>query len=291
MKKIFIWSILCLSAIMVQADKITARQKFFNTVEADPAAAVKYLADNDVEIRRYALYRVIKADPAKNIAAIARAAGDPEDQIRLIAVMALAKLTGSDPQVMSLLQKIAAQEKNQQIRQIAVAASWPFHRTIKLLRNDPAWDYEVKVIKTLPLEKLPWLFTLDPQQNGHLQGFFKPDMDTSGWKPVKMGFWEHQGFADYNGAAWYQIKFVMPPKMDCNAVEIAFEAVDEAAWVWLNGKYLGAHDVGPEGWREPFAVDCTSEVLWGKENVLTIRVYDAAFAGGIYRPLRVEILK
>ena len=106
-----------------------------------------------------------------------------------------------------------------------------------------------------------------------------------------MGSWESQGFADYDGVTWYQIKFTMPEKMDCNAVEIAFDAVDESAWVWLNGVYLGAHDVGPEGWREPFAVSCTQEIKWNAENILTIRVYDAAFAGGIYKPLRVEILK
>ena len=106
-----------------------------------------------------------------------------------------------------------------------------------------------------------------------------------------MGVWEKQGFPNYDGVAWYQIKFKMPKKIDCNAVEIHFDGVDESAWVWLNGTYLGCHDIGPEGWKEPFAVDCRKEILWDKENVLTIRVYDAAYAGGIYKPIRVDILK
>jgi hypothetical protein len=67
--------------------------------------------------------------------------------------------------------------------------------------------------------------------------------------------------------------------------------VDESTWVWLNGTYLGCHDIGHERWKEPFAVDCRKEILWDKENVLTIRVYDAAYAGGIYKPIRVDILK
>lgn len=106
-----------------------------------------------------------------------------------------------------------------------------------------------------------------------------------------MGVWEDQGFADYDGVAWYTIKFKMPEKIDSNAVEVVFDAVDESAWVWLNGTYLGAHDVGPEGWKESFAMDCTKEIQWGKENVLTVRVFDAAYAGGIYKPVRIEILK
>ena len=112
-----------------------------------------------------------------------------------------------------------------------------------------------------------------------------------GWKNIKMGVWESQGYADYDGVAWYTIKFTMPEKIDSNAVEIAFDAVDEAAWVWLNGVYLGSHDIGPDGWRESFAMDCTNEIRWGKENILTIRVNDTAYAGGIYKPVRVDILK
>ena len=74
-------------------------------------------------------------------------------------------------------------------------------------------------------------------------------------------------------------------------MEIAFDGVDESAWVWLNGIYLGAHDKGPEGWREPFAVDCRKEIRWGEINTLVIRVNDTAYAGGIYKPVRVDILK
>ena len=83
----------------------------------------------------------------------------------------------------------------------------------------------------------------------------------------------------------------MPQKMDCNAVELAFGAVDESAWVWLNGVYLGSHDIGPDGWNTAFALDCTKEVRWGEENVLVVRVLDTAQAGGIWKPIHVEILK
>ena len=274
-----------------RGEVITARQKFFREIPANPDAVRKYLTDKDPEIRRYAVYTLIKNQKTFEFDVISAAVNDPDEQVALTAVSLLPSFIGKDKRVMPLLQHLAKNSKFKQVRQIAVQSTWPFHRENRRLRDDPTWDYEVKTVKSLPLTDVPWLFRTDVMQDGHLKGFFKPDTDLSSWKKIKMGVWEEQGFADYDGVAWYTIKFTMPEKIDSNAVEAAFEAVDESAWVWLNGTYLGAHDIGPEGWKEPFALDCTREILWGKENTLTIRVYDAAYAGGIYKPVRIDILK
>jgi hypothetical protein len=280
-------SVCCASA----NDTIEKRQQFYRTISQNPAEARKYINDKDPEIRRYAVYSIIKKDPLAEFAVIENAVNDPDEQVRLTAFSVLPSLIGKDRRVAILLQKLSKSDSSAKIRSIAVQSTWPFHREIKLLRNDPTWDYEVKTIKSISLVNLPWFFTTDPMQQGHQKGWFKKNFNVSKWQKIKIGTWENQGFADYDGIAWYQIKFTMPPKIDCNAVEIAFDGVDESAWVWLNGIYLGAHDKGPEGWKEPFAVDCRKEILWGRENVLTIRVYDAAYAGGIYKPVRVDILK
>lgn len=273
------------------AQLIAARQKFFRDIAENPAAAKRYLKDKDPEIRRYAVYSIIKDQSNFDFDVISSAVNDPDDQVVFTAASVLPPNINRDSRVLPLLRKLARESKNPQVRQIAVQATWPFHRELRLLRNDPTWDYEVKVIKTIALNDFPWLFQTDPMQDGHLKEFFKPGHDLSRWKKIRMGVWETQGFQDYDGVAWYTIKFNMPEKMDCNAVEVAFGAVDESAWVWLNGTYLGAHDIGPDGWKEPFSVDCTKEILWGKENTLTVRVYDAAYSGGIYKPVKIEILK
>lgn len=291
MKKLFLFLFFISGIVCSAAGLIEARQAFFRDIEKNPAALRSYLDNSDPEIRRYALYRIVKKDPLAALPVIEKALSDADEQVRLTAVSALPSLVGKDARAAEMLRKAAAQDASKQVRKIAVQATWPFYREIKLLRNDPTWDYEVKTIKSLPLTSSPWRFAVDPMQQGHLKGYFKPDFNVSDWKIIKMGSWEAQGFADYDGVAWYQIKFNMPEKMDCNAVEIAFDGVDESAWVWLNGVYLGAHDIGPEGWKEPFAVDCRKEILWGRENVLTVRVFDAAYAGGIYKPIRVDILK
>lgn len=284
-----ICALLCLSD--VQAELISARQKFFRTIARNPAAAKNFISDKDPEIRRYAVYTIIKDQSKFDFDVIAAAVNDSDEQVVFTAASALPANISKDSRVLPLLKKLAKESKFPRVRRIAVQSTWPFHREIRLLRNDPTWDYEVKVIKTINLTEFPWLFCTDPMQDGHLKEFFKPGTDLSSWKKIKMGVWENQGFPDYDGVAWYTIKFTMPEKMDSNAVEAAFDAVDESAWVWLNGVYLGAHDIGPEGWKEPFSVDCTKEILWGKENTLTIRVYDAAYSGGIYKPVKIEILK
>ena len=293
MKNLAVSCLLFLLMISVSCGEISRRQQFFKLVSEDPSAAGKYLADKDPEIRRYALYLRIKADPAGAIEDIRRALKDPDEQVRLTAVTVLPELLKKEAAlVRPLLMQVARSDSSQRVRQIAVKSTWPFHREIKLLRNDPSWDYEVKTLSSIPLPRDQWRFVTDPLQDGHLKGFFKPGYDISGWKNIRIGTWEQQGYADYDGVAWYQIKFKMPLKPEkCNAVEVVFGGVDEAAWVWLNGVYLGAHDIGPEGWKEPFAVDCRKEIRWGAENTLTVRVFDAAFAGGIYKPVRIDILQ
>jgi hypothetical protein len=291
MKKIVLTGLLLGVCLLNAGDVITLRQNFFKKISKHPETARNYLADKDPEIRRYALYILIKQNPQHALDAIEKALTDSNEQVRLTAVSVLPSLKNKDPRAGKLLQKAAATDKSRAVRQIAVQATWPFNREIKRLKDDPTWDYEVKTIKSIPLEKSPWLFTADPLQQGHLKGFFKVAHNVAKWKKIKMGIWENQGLPDYDGVVWYQIRFKMPAKMDCNAVEIAFDGVDESAWVWLNGIYLGSHDIGPEGWKEPFAVDCRKEIRWGKENILTVRVFDAAHAGGIYKPVRVDILK
>lgn len=275
----------------VFADPVQARQAFFREISANPSAAGKYLSDKDPEIRRYAIYTIIKDQNKFDFDVVASAVNDPDGQVVFTAASVLPHYINKDSRVLPLLKRLAKESKYPQVRQIAVQATWPFHREIRLLRNDPTWDYEVKVVKTFPLAGCPWLFKTDPMQEGHLKGFFKPGYDLSDWSKIKMGVWEKQGFKDYDGVAWYNIKFTMPEKIDSNAVEVSFGAVDESAWVWLNGVYLGAHDIGPDGWKEPFSMDCTREILWGKENTLTVRVYDAAYSGGIYKPVKIEVLK
>jgi len=104
-------------------------------------------------------------------------------------------------------------------------------------------------------------------------------------------FWDDFGHKAQTGIGWYRGRFKLPEKPACNAVEICFEAIDESAWVWINGEYVGQHDIGPAGWTVPFNLDVTPFVKWGQENQITVRVLNTASGGGIWKPVALEVLK
>jgi hypothetical protein len=35
----------------------------------------------------------------------------------------------------------------------------------------------------------------------------------------------------------------------------------------------------------------THELKWGQKNQITVRVYDSAYAGGIWKPVSVQVLQ
>ena len=291
-KLLIVLAILLVAVLCSEArDIITARRQFRNAIEKNPAAARQYLQDPDPEIRRYALYTIIKDAPEKHLYLLTEAIQDQDIQVRFTAVKALRMLSVKNPQAKKILAKYAIKDKDESIRQIGEAASWPFQREIKLLRNDPSWDHEIRTVKEIGLANLPWKMQKDSDSSGHLQKWFNPNYDVSKWLPAQMGYFEKQGFPDYDGIVWYRIEFDMPSKIESNAVEVSFGAVDESAWVWMNGIYLGAHDKGLAGWDTPFDMDCTREIRWGKKNVLVVRVRDTCMAGGIWKPVSVKVLK
>jgi hypothetical protein len=54
---------------------------------------------------------------------------------------------------------------------------------------------------------------------------------------------------------------------------------------------VGQHDIGPDGWDKRFAMDASEFLKWGAENQITVRVLDRKFAGGIWKPAYLEVLK
>ena len=293
MKKTLLLATVLAAATTFAGDDILARhQAFRKEIAANPAAAQNYLKDKDAEIRRFALYTLVK-NKAPNIQELLFAAvKDEDDMVRLTAISALSSMAQGNPAVVKVMDEVANKDENNQVRQIALKYSWPFHRETTLLREDKEWDHDVVVVKRFEIPDDNWKIQKDLKIDGHRQGWFKPEFDDSKWLPIKVGHWEVLNvLPDYDGFAWYSIKFKMPEKMDFTSIELAFGAVDESAWVWLNGVYLGSHDIGPTGWDHPFALDCRKEAKWGEENILVVRVQDTASGGGIWKPICVEILK
>lgn len=135
-----------------------------------------------------------------------------------------------------------------------------------------------------------WEWWKDPSKKGEGRGFWKAGFSDSKWHPMSIGqFWEEQGEPAYDGCAWYRVTFTPPAVQAGKQMFLVFGAVDEQAWVWLNGKQVGSHDKGPNGWMEPFAVDVTGAIKPGEPNVLAVKVIDTVGAGGIWKSVKVMV--
>lgn len=155
----------------------------------------------------------------------------------------------------------------------------------------------------LPAPLGPWLFRADPIAQGLKAGWFAPDLNPADWMPVQVpAFWgETESVGDYQGDGWYRTTFTVPEEWKGKALRLLFAAVDEQAWVYVNGRLVREHSEKSEGkpftylWEEPFTADVPPECLnIGKPNVLAVRVNNSKANGGIWRPVlgqAVEIKK
>ncbi len=309
-----------LLAVVLPVFAVSSTEKSKDIADA-AEAKVLFPGNNDLVIRR-AAFRWLIDDPENARLTILSGLRDADRVIRKRSifefyirngVQALPELLtlarDPDPQVMDMLLSCSKDLKEKHHSTLLLSAiakesvldsvrhqadkmiNFTFHRDNKRLKDNPAFDHDLISIRLFQLPMEGWRFSADAAADGHTRGYFKKEFDDSKWKMLKIGTWEDQGFDSYDGIGWYRLSFDMPDEKACEAVELAFEAVDESAWVWLNGIYIGQHDIGPSGWDKPFWLDVTREIEWGKQNVLVVRVEDTAHAGGIWRPVSVELLK
>jgi len=138
----------------------------------------------------------------------------------------------------------------------------------------------------------------------------KPGYNDSAWKPIKVGEpWEFQGYKNYDGYAWYRITFKLPSDLKKGAFSDALMfflgKVDDSEQTFLNGKQLGENGkTAPMGaaslddlskaantWSlsRNYTVELNDpRLLWDKENVLAVRVYDGGNDGGILSPVTIR---
>ena len=275
------------------ADPVLRRTAFRTLLKGEKAESVleKALTDPDPVIRARAVYELFARKGNESVPFLKQAVNDKDP---LVAKMVLdcAKGLSDSGRSAEVLTLMAKKSPVPEIRKEALRITdFPYYRETKLLRDDPTHDQEVIVVKEVPLPLDGWSFRADPLADAHHKGWMAPGFDDSKWRKLKIGIWESQGYNGYDGIAWYRIRFTMPPQGEAAGAEICFGAVDESAWVWLNGKYVGQHDIGVVGWNKPFELDITNEVKWDGENILVVRVEDTATAGGIWKPVVIHCVK
>ncbi len=142
-----------------------------------------------------------------------------------------------------------------------------------------------------------WAFRLDPRAVGEKEGWSAADLDDSAWRRIAVpSWWERTPVGQYDGTAWYRVRFTVPRKLAGKRLALKFRGVDEQAWVYLNGQYLGERTVASTGrsfaefWDEPFEIPVPADrVRYGAPNVLAVRVHDSKYAGGIFKSVRLLV--
>jgi len=268
----------------------TAARLLAQMGEPGKAGLGKALGNSDFLVRVSAIRAVCAEPTAESVPVLAKAVADQHELVRLIAVQGLVAIRPQTKPVKDLLSK-ATKDESEAVRNLAVRALWPFYRVNASIRTSGQYDHHIKVAKAIPLPKDGWKFKLDPKRTGHRKKWFAPRLNDSKWDDVAIEqAWQKAGY-QYVGVAWYRRSIKLPPKPKHVAVDLHFKGVDESTWVWVNGIYAGDHDIGPEGWNKPFLLDVTKELKWGQENQITIRAMNTAFAGGIWKPVVIEVLE
>lgn len=267
------------------------RKKLDNPATRD-AAIQEGLTDKDPVIRKKALFDLYVSKGDAAIPQLKALANDPDTGVRLLLIDCLRDIKDLTKR-RELADYIAANTKDDVTKREArkLLTAFKFYRKNVRLKDDPTYDHDVKLLQEIPLKDDNWLAITDVVEDGHEKGFFTLKLNEKDWKPIKCRAWEEQFIGNYDGIVWYRIRFDAPPKKEAVGAELEFNAVDEIAWVWLNEKYVGQHDIGPAGWNVPFTLDITNEIKWGATNLLVVRVHDSVAAGGIWKPITLRTLK
>lgn len=126
-----------------------------------------------------------------------------------------------------------------------------------------------------------WEFFTDPFQR------LSPDTFEQADPPRRIrvpGPWQAQfdDLRQYTGAAWYRLRFELPPNLSADGENGAtyilhFGAVDYFTAVWLNGRYIDTH----EGGYLPFEFVLDKAINLNATNELLLRVLDPGTEGDL----------
>ena len=96
---------------------------------------------------------------------------------------------------------------------------------------------------------------------------------------------------NYDGIGYYGIGLKIDPAWKGKAVYLIFGAVDESAWVYVNGKFAGKRiHINDSDWKTPLAIPIAENIDWACERqILVVRVEDKAGQGGIWRPVMLAV--
>ena len=142
-----------------------------------------------------------------------------------------------------------------------------------------------------------WKFHLGNVENGQNENY-----DDKAWRTLDVPHdWSiEQNYTTTNtagstaflptGIGWYRKSFTIAEDKKGKIITLEFDGVYHNSEVWVNGQLVGGR---PYGYL-PFSCNITSQLNYGKENTVAVKVDHSKFAAtrwysgsGIYRPVRL----
>jgi len=162
------------------------------------------------------------------------------------------------------------------------------------LKDDKVWKEELFALEEVP-ETVPdifplpavWKFRLDDKNAGLNEGWETVTFEDGNWKGISTwNTFEKQGYTGVDGRFWYRTTFQAPDFPKGKTIMLRFGSLDDDGDIYINGKLAHSRQhLMPDDWQSSFAFDATDFILPGQKNVIAVRGYDAAGAGGIWRPV------
>jgi len=153
---------------------------------------------------------------------------------------------------------------------------------VLLLASSQSYDHEANPPEPKRVVDLrgTWEFRLGDPNNGFRDG-------DEAWERIFVpSAWENEGYAGYDGFAWYRKAFKLPERFRDRTLFLNLGKIDDADEVFLNGRYLGSTGTMPP--KAATAYDrvrtyrIPTEFLdFRGENILEVRVFDMRLEGGI----------
>jgi len=130
-----------------------------------------------------------------------------------------------------------------------------------------------------------WLFRI-----GHDPSWASPFRERRNWQRIHVpGPWEKEGFAGYNGHAWYRLPLFLPSQLAGETLGIDLGIIGDVDEVFVNGRRIGSTGSYPPRFAKAtlahrFYLIPSNVLRFGEHNEIAVHVYNAARFGGLLGP-------
>ena len=110
-------------------------------------------------------------------------------------------------------------------------------------------------------------------QTGDNKSWKSPEFNDEEWNTINVpSVWENQGYDDYDGYAWYRLKFRLPQNFTTGELYLSLGKIDDIDDVYLNGEHIGnVYDLRKNfGYRNSDGNTMPAEYIRSMKDCLTV---------------------